>query len=57
MWWAFVVISLVSMPFSVEMARERNRSPRVWFWIAFLTGPIAPFVLFLLGQAKRSVPV
>jgi hypothetical protein len=38
------------------MARERDRSTKVWFWTAFLVGPLAPLALLLLGQAKRSVP-
>jgi hypothetical protein len=56
MWWLILIVSLASIPLSAEMARERERSPRVWFWIAFLVGPLAPLVLLLLGQAKRSVP-
>jgi hypothetical protein len=55
MFWLFLVICLVSIPLSAEMARERGRSPRVWFWIAFLVGPLAPVALLLLGDSRRSV--
>ena len=55
MFWLFLIICLVSIPLSAEMARERGRSPRVWFWIAFLVGPLAPVALLLLGDARRSV--
>jgi hypothetical protein len=56
MWWLIFIVSLASIPLSTEMARERERSSRIWFWIAFFVGPLAPLVLLLLGQAKRSVP-
>jgi hypothetical protein len=38
------------------MAQERERSSKVWFWVAFAFGPLALLVLALLGQSKRSVP-
>jgi hypothetical protein len=56
MWWFIVIVSLAWIPLSAELVRERERSPRVRFWIASLVGPLAPLVLLLLGQAKRSVP-
>jgi hypothetical protein len=56
MWWLILILSLASIPLSAEMARERERSSRMWFWIAFFVGPLAPLVLLFLGQAKRSVP-
>jgi hypothetical protein len=56
MYWLVLILSLASIPLSGEMARERGRSPRVWFWIAAVIGPLAPFALFLLGQARRSAP-
>jgi hypothetical protein len=34
------------------MARLRARSSRVWFWIAFLIGPLAPLLLFILGPRR-----
>ena len=52
--WLFLIICLGSIPLSAEMARERDRSRRLWFWIAFLVGPLAPLALLLLGQAKRA---
>ena len=54
--WLIFILSLASIPLSGEMARERERSPTLWFWIAALVGPFAPLLLFLLGQAKRSAP-
>jgi hypothetical protein len=54
MWWLFVILSLASIPLSTEMARERERSPRLW--IALLVGPLVPLVLLLVGQARRSQP-
>jgi len=55
MFWLFLIICFVSIPLAAEMARERGRSPRVWFWIAFLVGPLAPVALLLLGDSRRSV--
>jgi hypothetical protein len=54
--WLIVIVSLASVPLSVEMARGRERSAQLWFWIAFLVGPLAPLMLLVLGRAKRSVP-
>ena len=53
--WLFLAICIVSIPLAAEMARERGRSPRIWFWIAFLLGPLAPVALFLLGDVRRSI--
>jgi len=54
--WLVFIVSIASIPLATEMARERARSPRAWFWIAFLAGPLAPLALLLLGDAKRSAP-
>jgi hypothetical protein len=54
--WFIVIVSLLSIPLSAEMAQEHERSPRAWAWIAAMVGPLAPLLLLLLGQAKRSVP-
>ena len=53
--WLIFIVSIASVPLATEMARERARSPRAWFWIAFLAGPLAPLALLLLGDAKHSV--
>ena len=45
-----LVVALGSLPLTVNMARARARSPRLWFWIAFLVGPLAPLLLMLLGR-------
>jgi len=50
MWWLICIISIASIPLAAEMARERARSPRAWFWIAFLVGPFAPLALLVLGN-------
>ncbi|QOZ44247.1 hypothetical protein XH89_12680 [Bradyrhizobium sp. CCBAU 53340] len=52
--WLFVIISIGSIPLAGAMARERNRSPRTWFWIAVAVGPLAPLALLILGEAKRA---
>ena len=42
-WSIFIFIVFVaSIPVATEMARERGRSRRFWFWIAFFAGPLAP---------------
>jgi hypothetical protein len=56
MWWFILFVSLASIPLSAEMAEKRQRSPRAWSWIAALVGPLAPLLLILFGQAKRSAP-
>jgi MFS family permease len=57
MWtWALIIGSLASMALADHMARVRGRSPRAWFWIAFLVGPLAPLELLALGQANRTAP-
>ena len=55
--WLIVIVSIASIPFATAMARERGRSPKVWFWIAFLVGPLAPLALLILGEARRRAPV
>jgi ABC-type microcin C transport system permease subunit YejB len=56
MWWSLIIVFIASIPLAVKMARERGRSPKFWFWIAFIVGPLAPLMHLLLGQAKRSLP-
>ena len=55
MMWVFLVICFLSIPLASEMARERGRSRKLWFWVAFVVGPLAPIALLLLGDARRSV--
>jgi len=58
MWsWALIIISLASIAFADHMARVRGRSTRIWFWIAFIAGPLAPLVLLAIGEAKRPATV
>jgi hypothetical protein len=56
MWWLIFIVSVVSIPLATEMARERSRSPRVWFWVAFLVGPLGPLTLLILGDANHTAP-
>ena len=51
--WLFVIVSIRSIPLAGAMARERNRSPGRWLWIAAAVGPLAPVALLILGDAKR----
>jgi hypothetical protein len=46
------IVFFASIPLATEMARERARSRRVWFWMAFLVGPLAPIILFVLGDRR-----
>ena len=52
--WLLFVVCIGSIPLSAEMARERNRSPKAWLYVAAFVGPLAPLALLLLGQASRS---
>jgi hypothetical protein len=52
--WFIVIASILSIPLSAVMAEERERSARTWAWTAAVIGPLAPLLLLLLGQAKRS---
>jgi hypothetical protein len=57
MWtWAFIIGSLASIALAHRMAGARGRSPGVWFWVAFLVGPLAPLALVILGKAKHPAP-
>jgi hypothetical protein len=47
-----LIVSLAAMPLAVKMARARARSPRLWFWIAFLVGPLAPLLLVIIGRRR-----
>lgn len=56
MWtWMFAIACLASIAVADHMARMRGRSPRIWFWIAILVGPLAPLALLILGQ-KHPAP-
>lgn len=51
------IVFFASIPLATEMARERARSRRLWFWIAFLVGPLAPIILSATdGMAKQITP-
>ena len=55
--WLFVIVSFGSIPLAGAMARERNRSSRVWLLVAVAVGPLAPLLLLILGDAKRPAAV
>ena len=55
MWSIFIfIVFFASVPLATEMARERGRSRRVWFWIAFIVGPLAAVALLVLGDRRDS---
>ncbi|MEW6644425.1 MAG: hypothetical protein AB1586_28250 [Pseudomonadota bacterium] len=43
-----VLVTILSMHLSAEIARRRGRSVRGWLWIAAIVGPLAPPALWLL---------
>ena len=49
-----LIVSIGAVPLTVRMARLRARSSRAWFWIAFLIGPLAPLLLFILGPRRNE---
>jgi hypothetical protein len=53
-WWLFVIVSVASIPLAGAMARERNRSPKRWLWIAVAVGPLAPMALLVLGDRRPA---
>ena len=54
--WFLFIVFFASIPLATEMARERDRSRQVWFWVAFWVGPLAPLALALLGDLRQSIP-
>jgi hypothetical protein len=57
MWtWTIVAASLASVALAHRMAHTRGRSPRIWFWIAILVGPLAPLMLLILGKHADEIP-
>ena len=54
--WSFFIfiVFFASVPLATEMARERGRSRKLWFWIAFCVGPLAPIVLLVLGDRRNG---
>jgi hypothetical protein len=56
-YWLFVIVSIGSIPLAYAMAQERQRSPKRWFWIAAVVGPLAPLALLILGDAKKPASV
>lgn len=53
-WLIFCVVSIGSIPLAGAMARERNRSPKTWLWVAVAVGPLAPLVLLVLGDRRPA---
>jgi hypothetical protein len=54
--WLVFIVSIGSIPLASHMAFERNRSSRIWAWIAVLVGPLAPLALAVLGDARHPAP-
>jgi hypothetical protein len=46
--WCLVII------FNVVVAAGKNRSPRAWFFLSFLLGPIATLFILLLDRLPDS---
>lgn len=46
------VIAVASMPLAGHMASVRHRSAKRWMWATFLSGPLGPLALYLLGDAE-----
>jgi len=54
-WSIFIfIVCLASVPLATEMAGERGRSRKLWFWMAFCLGPLAPIVLLVLGDRRDN---
>jgi len=53
-WWLIVIVMIGSIPLAGAMARERNRPSKTWLWIAVAVGPLAPFLLAVLGDKRQS---
>ena len=52
--WLFFIVCIASIPLAGAMARERNRSLKVWLWTAAFIGPLAPLALAALGDRKPA---
>jgi MFS family permease len=44
------------IPLSGWIAERRGRSIKLWCWMGFIVGPIAPLVVALLPSAQPSGP-
>jgi hypothetical protein len=55
--WVFLSILLLAcIPLSGWIAERRGRSVKLWCWMGFIFGPIAPLVVALLPPAPASGP-
>jgi hypothetical protein len=53
--WVFpTILSFACIPLSGWIAEHRGRSIKLWCWMGFIFGPIAPLVVALLPPAPPS---
>ena len=52
MWLIIALVSIASMPFAYNMARDRGRSTEAWLGTAMVFGPLALLALLLLGKRR-----
>ncbi len=50
MWLIVQLVSIASMPAAYDMARDRDRSPRAWLYLALIFGPLVLPALLVLGK-------
>jgi hypothetical protein len=55
-WVFFPILSFACIPLSGWIAERRGRSIKLWCWMGFIFGPIAPLVVALLPPAPPSGP-
>jgi MFS family permease len=55
-WVLFYVLQFALIPLSGWIAERRGRSVKLWCWMCFIFGPIAPLVVALLPPAPASGP-
>jgi hypothetical protein len=50
-WVFFTILLFACIPLSGWIAERRGRSIKLWCWMGFIFGPIAPLVVVLLPPA------
>jgi hypothetical protein len=52
-WVFFTILLFACIPLSGWIAERRGRSIKLWCWMGFIFGPIAPLVIALLPPASE----
>jgi hypothetical protein len=52
-WMFFTILLFACIPVSGWIAERRGRSIKLWCWMGFIFGPIAPLVVVLLPPASE----